>query len=211
MGLRGRSCWHGASEVHPLSLVLLSLSNSWLAAILLLDILNVLPPSFLRGTILVGGPSVTRALHGTYASPWLGATLPPLLGPDAAAASKAAIEFVDGCFARPQEVSYEDRVRALGELALAPHQTRVVYATAVAQRDTSAYLERVKDVPLLVIQGTEDKMVDVHKCKEVLDGLFSGQDYEWVWVKGAGHAPFFEETEAHDEEVVKFVKRLMSV
>ena len=195
----------------PLPRSPLSSSYCWLAAILLLDILNVLPPSFLRGAVLVGAPSVTIPLHRTYATPWLGETLRAMLGPDAATASKAAIEFMDGCFARPQEVSYEDRVRTLGELALVPHQTRLVYVTAARQRDTSTFRERLKDVPILVIQGTEDKLIDVHKSKEVLDSFFSGQDYEWVWVEGAGHMPFWEGTAVHDEAVVKFVKRLTSV
>ena len=154
---------------------------------------------------------MTRDLHNAYIQPFLAATLGPLLGPDTAAASKAALEFVDGIVARPQEVSYEDRVRALGELALMPPRTRVVFEAATRERDTSTFSERVKAVPILAIQGTEDKMADGHKLKEVLDGLFGGQDYEWVWAERAGHAPFLEEPGVHDEAVVKFVKRLTSV
>ena len=137
--------------------------------------------------------------------------LPSLLGNDATAMSKAALAFIDGLFARAPELSYEDRMRAFGELMHAPSSTRVAYAAATAARDISTFREHIKHVPVLIIQGTDDRILDAHKYKKVMDGLFSGQNYEWLWMEGVGHSPFWEKTAVHDEAVVNFVKRLTSV
>ena len=178
---------------------------------LVLDLLNVLPPSYLRGVIYTGGGTPSRALNDPNLSPLFLSLLPPLNGSDATAMSKAALEFFDCLLAQPQELSYEDRMRALGELMLTPSSTRVVYATVTAARDTSTFRERIKHLPVLVIQGTDDKICDVHMYKEMMDDILSGQDYEWLWMEGVGHTPFWEKTEVHDEAVVNFVKRLTSV
>ncbi|GJE99201.1 alpha/beta hydrolase [Phanerochaete sordida] len=180
-----------------------------LGALLVLDVLAHLPPHTLRGAVFSGGPVPTRALHATYMSDWLAATLGPLLSADAATAARAAVAFVDGCFARPREAaSYAERARWLGEIVLAPPATRVVYEAQTRARDDGAYLERMRAVPLLVLQGTLDVMVDPPRMKVKLDEVFAGKkDYEFVWLEGVGHCPAWEAPKEHDEAVVRFIRR----
>ena len=99
----------------------------------------------------------------------------------------------------------------VGELMHAPSSTRVAHVAVMATRDTSTFHGRIKHVPVLAIQGTGDKIVDVHKYEEVMDGLLAVQDYEWLWMEGVGHAPSWKKTAVRDEAAVKFVKRLTSV
>ncbi|EKM52165.1 uncharacterized protein PHACADRAFT_262673 [Phanerochaete carnosa HHB-10118-sp] len=182
-----------------------------LGAIVILDILNHLPPGYIRGAVYSGGPALTRPLHNTFMSTWLQTTLPPLLGSsDATVVARATVEFLDGCFGHPRtDMTYEQRMRWLGEIMFAPPPTRVVYEAVTRERDTTHFLERMRDVPLLVLQGTEDMHVDVHKLKATFDELFSGKkDYEFVWMEGIGHCVAWEKAEEHDELIVRFMKRL---
>ena len=174
---------------------------------ILVNITNHLPPGYVRGMVYTGGAVPTRPLHAQYISPWLVQTLPGILSPDAGAANKCAVLFVDALFARPQDAAYEDRVRWLGEIMLAPPATRAYAEAQSRELDTAKWASAVKGMKILVIQGSEDRLVDGRKLEKVLRGEF-GERMTFVWIDGAGHMPHWEKTELHDEAVLKYIESL---
>lgn len=88
-----------------------------------------------------------------------------MLGSDAAAAARANVEFVEGLFARPDEVPYEMKLRWLGEIMLAPPCTRAFIEASSRALDEKPWAEAMRDMRFLVVQGRHDKLVDAEKME----------------------------------------------
>jgi pimeloyl-ACP methyl ester carboxylesterase len=123
--------------------------------------------------------------------------------------------------------SYEVRARWLGEMLIVPPETRVLQEEKTRERETQAWEAGIKALPVLVIQGKEDKLVQSVQMKEAFEGFLGpegvtengahvrdaegkveGRWWEWHWIENAGHTPAWEKWEEHDEIVLNFMKRL---
>ena len=133
----------------------------------MVDIFNHLPSSYVRAAIYSGGGIPTRAIHASYMTPWLWATLPSLLSPSLADFTAAANEFLLGCFYDPNRIlGYDARAHWLGEMLMVPPQTRVNWEGKTRETDATAWQQMIKTLPVLVIQGRQDKLLDSVKMKE---------------------------------------------
>ncbi|GJE99196.1 alpha/beta hydrolase [Phanerochaete sordida] len=178
-----------------------------IGATVIVAVAQHLPSGYLRGMIYTGGGVLTRSIHAAYISEWIVATLPALLDSDATAAWRANVAFVDGLFARPDEVPHEVKLRWLGDIALAPPCTRVYIEASSRGLDDAKWEEMVANMRFMVIQGRLDRLVDSSKMEAVLKERF-GKRLEWVTIEDAGHTPCWEKPEEHNAAVIRYIESL---
>jgi pimeloyl-ACP methyl ester carboxylesterase len=123
--------------------------------------------------------------------------------------------------------SYEVRARFLGEMLIVPPETRVLQEGKSRERETQAWEAGIKTLPVLVIQGREDRQVQSAQMKEAFEGFLGlegvtedgvpvrgiggqveGRWWEWHWIEKAGHMLVWEKWEEHDKVILDFMERL---
>lgn len=175
------------------------------------DIINMLGASAVSGIIYAGGAVPTRPIHSKAISSWLLASLPPFLSNETSQFAPAAVDFVLGCFANPDEaLTYDEKVHWLGELLLAPPITRVLSEEASRERETAKWEQEVTSgrVRALVIEGRDDKMIDGEKMKREMESVWPEGSLEWVWLGDVGHHPCWERPREVVDEVIRFVEKV---
>ncbi|WP_394850550.1 alpha/beta hydrolase [Pendulispora brunnea] len=146
----------------------------------------------LGGIVLVAAVTTfDRALLGV---------MPPLASPDLATRIGANRQFLRDCFAVPP--TGEEFETMLAYNAQVP---REVFAAVphVSLDGTDAAFARVK-VPVLVLQGSEDKLVKMGMAKRSA-ALVPGSHL--AVYEGVGHAPFYERADAFNGDLAAFARR----
>lgn len=66
-------------------------------------------------------------------------------------------------------------------------------------------------MPILVVNGTEDMLVDEEESVKTLKSAWSSKDgaLTFVSVRGAGHMPFWEKPKEVRVAMLEFVKRVV--
>lgn len=165
------------------------------------------PAHRLAGVVYIGGPVPTRAFHFQYMTPFLGEALGPLLTESADVYTRAFPKFVDACLFEPAKtLRYEDKARWVGEAGMAPQVTRILIEKVSRSHDTTGWEDALRKLPMLVVQGREDMLVDGEKCKKAFTETFGGS-FEWLWVDETGHTPFWERPEIVEATLVPFVQK----
>ena len=172
------------------------------------DIVTHLPLDTISGAVYLGALPYTGITPRVMPTPVLVSIRKFHRNDDVADFVLEKMPFVDGCFARPDEIPYELRcLWAGGTLASTPTQLKLAFNRP---QDPTALLKvaREGNLPLLAIHGELDGIV---LCKDVVKEIeaMGWKDVRVVILQGVGHAPFYESTEsvmAHIGELAKRVR-----
>lgn len=192
-------------------------------AIIPADIATYYGADLLAGVIITGGFPY-RSMHPEIAHPTIMGIVPNLVSDDVAVFSKvrnstrnpgdgsltdktqACVEFVESCFAEPErDLPYDTRLAWIGGVtAMNPTVRRHLI---LRNQDESALLTARDTLPYLVLQGDKDKHVVWDNLQKFM-GTFKKS--EFVLLRGAGHAPFFEQPQEVNKAILDFVRRVAS-
>ncbi|HEY8372738.1 MAG TPA: alpha/beta hydrolase [Pseudonocardiaceae bacterium] len=152
------------------------------------------------GVVLVGAiTEIGRGRRGGRVGPVMRAALPAALSEDRAVAEPALREFARGMTDRPLP---EELGRHLLEVSLAT-PAPVRRALFAREADSAEVLTAV-DVPVLVVHGEDDAVVDPSCARFVAEHV---PHAEVSWYPTGGHVPFLVEPERFGKELAEFVRR----
>ncbi|EJT97513.1 alpha/beta-hydrolase [Dacryopinax primogenitus] len=168
------------------------------------DIIAHLGPSAVSGFVYIAGvPSMVGS--EPMRSAFLNQCVGGLLAPDAATQARASLDFVDGCFERPELVSYQMRMSMVGATFT---QSPAARLNVLMRKQDPSLLFRAgaEGLPALFIIGEKDKIVVQEEVLKVLR-----QHWKRLMVrevKGAGHAPFLENQQEFVDRLVEFADQV---
>lgn len=166
-------------------------------ALMIIDYLRVHGGAALAGIVLVGGiTEIGRGRPGGKVGATMRAAMPDALSSDETVATPALAAFVRGLVAGPtSDADFDLRLRE--SLAVPPAVRSALFARTA---DSAEVLEKL-DIPVLIVHGTEDTVVDP-SAAEYGAGKISGSRLRWM--NGVGHMPFVESVAAFNADLLAF-------
>ncbi|KAH8105165.1 Alpha/Beta hydrolase protein [Cristinia sonorae] len=174
------------------------------------DVLAHFPPRYLSGVILLAGyPSAGGVLK--IATPSALALIPPLLDPTNTIAT--AQSFI-ASFTAPEspQLSYTMQQAMLANIVTQPKGCTVHILTRT-QDEAGFWAAGKEGLPMLVITGTVDPLVDQEGTRKFFEGTEDKQwkDIQFVSLEGVGHMPFWERPAKVRDTMLGFVARYRTV
>lgn len=153
------------------------------------------------GLLLAGAiTGIGRGQPAGRVGPVMRAALPAALDEDPAVAVPALTAFVRGMTPRP--LPGEDAQRLIGIALATPSRVRAALFDRSA--DGISQIAGVESLPVLVLHGTEDRVVDPSTAEHHL-ATIPGARADW-W-RGTGHLPFVEDEQRFAATLVSFAQR----
>ncbi|MGW0023341.1 alpha/beta fold hydrolase [Rhodococcus sp. NPDC003383] len=168
------------------------------------DYLAVHGTADVAGVVLVGAiTSIGRGEKGGKVGAAMRAAIPAAMSEDPQIAVPALGAFAESLVgAGRSEATGETAQALLGSSLRTPPRVRsALFARAVGNDD----LLRELDLPVLVLHGTADAVVDLSAAEHAASLLPRATTSCW---DGAGHGPFVEDPRRFAEDVVRFVDTL---
>ncbi|MGL4305553.1 MAG: alpha/beta fold hydrolase [Mycobacteriaceae bacterium] len=163
------------------------------------DYLAKYQESAVSAVVLVGAiTSIGKGKRGGHVGPVMTAAIPSAMSENPLEAIAALESFSQGFI--PSDAG-KGRIRQafLGtSLATAPHVRAALFARSVDYDELLSTLE----VPVLLVHGTSDQIVDVASAQHAATLLPQVRSSYW---KGGAHAPFLEDEVRFVEELIGFV------
>ena len=166
------------------------------------DVVNAFGPSFISGVIYLGGAVLSRALHRICIHPVMAALAPRLISDDGNVIVGAAEPFVDSCVANPAaDFTFAEKLIWMGGYTKQSRLARI--QTIARKQDETRWRAESNDIPVLVIQGTED----LHCLYDTMIGIVKEvyADVDVQIMQGVGHAPHFERAKESNALILNFV------
>ncbi|EIN12576.1 hypothetical protein PUNSTDRAFT_130833 [Punctularia strigosozonata HHB-11173 SS5] len=175
--------------------------SGWsLGAIVPTDIATYYGADLMAGVIITGGFPY-RSMHPEVAHPTIMSIVPDLVSDDIAVFSKACEVFVESCFAEPaRDLPYDTKLAWIGGVtAMVPAARRHII---MRTQDESAILTTRNTLPYLILQGDKDNHVVWENLQRFMEETFERS--EFVLLRSAGHAPFFEQPQEVNQAILNF-------
>lgn len=146
-------------------------------------------------------------MQALVATPWVLTFIPQLLDSTITNFGPITKEFVESCVAHGDQLDQNAKYSWMGAIASQNPHVRI-WSSPHAQ-DETALMDEAKTFPYLVLHGTLDKLVDGKKLKDWMTPRFGNIVFR-LWEE-TGHAPFWENPDQTNQEIVDFAKRLSHV
>ena len=116
-------------------------------------------------------------------------------------------EFAESCVAHGDQLDLGTKYSWMGAIA-GQHPDIRVWSILHAQNESSL-MTAGKILPYLVLHGAMDKLIDGEKLRDYIHSHFGNFVFK-LW-EDAGHAPFWDNPDQTNIEIVAFAKRLSLV
>jgi pimeloyl-ACP methyl ester carboxylesterase len=154
------------------------------------DILTYITPNPLAGIVYLDAFPTISSIQ-VVGTPFSLEILPLLLDNSNVTSSKdSSIAFVRACFSRPDNVPYSVLTSLIGMNA---YQTPNVSVALLSRAQNTTALEAAakNGLKALLVQGTDDQLVDPQNVYQTIKAIFA--NLEVAWIAGGSHAAFYEE------------------
>ncbi|KAI0314027.1 alpha/beta-hydrolase [Amylostereum chailletii] len=176
------------------------------SATVVADIAQHLPRDTLSGVVYLMGLPYIGPIMGVVGTPTVRSFVPGLCSNDDVTAyikNKAA--FVDSLFTDPDSVPYDLKCHWIGvSMAQGPATAKLIFGRK--QDPTALFAWAKEGLPLLVLGGTADKQMIVHKIAEEMNVHFTNQTVRIF--DGLGHALFYEDLAGVMAAIVEFTRKV---
>ena len=172
-----------------------------------MDVINAYGPTYLSGIIYCGGGVIHTeyALSTSRAS--LVTSIGTLLSESAEDMTAAASSFVDTCVAPASlPLPYRMKLEWMGGFIAQPRQARA-QSLGRKQNASAEWERRVRDVPVLVVQGSEDQHRDWEAMRALLEKLYANLEVRML--DGVGHSPHVERPAETDRAISTWVAKVV--
>ena len=170
------------------------------------DVATYYGVGLIRGVILLGS-FPHRNMLPLIGTPFLFDLMPRLLDTSLTTFGPTIKEFVESCVAYGDQMDLATKYSWIG--AIASQHPDVRNWSLPHTQDETALMAASKTLPYLVLHGTMDKPVDGGKLRDYMDSHFSNLVFR-LW-ENTGHAPFWDNPDQTNIEIVAFAKRLSLV
>lgn len=177
-----------------------------MGGIIAADIATYYGINLVRGVVLLGS-FPHRNMHSLVATPWILKFIPRLVDISLAAFGPTAKDFAESCVAHGDQLDQKTRYAWMGAVAGQNPDVRVW--SIPHKQDETVLMNAAKTFPYLVLHGTMDKHVDGIKLRDWLKAHFGNFEFR-LW-ENTGHAPFWDNPDQTNQEIIAFTKRLSSV
>ncbi|EIN12743.1 alpha/beta-hydrolase [Punctularia strigosozonata HHB-11173 SS5] len=175
-----------------------------LGAIVPADIVKYYGADIIAGVIVAAGlPYIS--MHPEVVHPVIVNTVAPyILSEEVDSFSKGCVAFVESCFADPErDLPYDTKLAWMGAIAGMNPVARRYLITRT--QDETALLAASDKLPYLVLHGDKDQHLIWEKVQQSMKARFNKS--EFVLMRGAGHALFYERPEEVNKAILEFVSK----
>ncbi|KAJ7821535.1 hypothetical protein B0H14DRAFT_3146683 [Mycena olivaceomarginata] len=187
-------CWM-QHPVNPESHITLIISN----------ICSHISPVPLVGAIALGGPLCVATAAKTL-KPKLLELLRKFVSPDAATALETRVEFIDACFADPENVPFADKAAWIGSTVLQPPAVTAAISVGHKPDQTELVALGAQGFPAMVLYGTEDQIQDGAVAAAEARPYFT--DLEVAVIEGGSHSVFYDNLDETVGHILAFFLRI---
>ena len=170
------------------------------------DVATYYGVGLIRGVILLGSFPHHNMLP-LVGTPFLSDLIPRFLGTSLAGFGSIIKEFVESCVAYGDQLDLGTKYTWMGAVA-GQHPDIRIWSLPHPQDETALMAVR-KTFPYLVLHGTMDKLIDGEKLRDYMNSHFGNFVFK-LW-EDTGHAPFWDNPDQTNIEIVAFAKRLSLV
>ncbi|TFY59492.1 hypothetical protein EVJ58_g5741 [Rhodofomes roseus] len=168
------------------------------------DVVRYYGADYIAGIVYVGGPVLSLNLNKECFHPALLTLFPDLISPDAQVTAKAAVAFVDSCFADPASLSFETKLAFVGGFGMQPPIVREYWVTR--EQDDRVWRESARGIPVLIVQGTADTHCLYERMIAQAKEIYV--DVEVKLLQGIGHTPQVEAPEETNRYLLDFIRHI---
>ncbi|OBZ69450.1 putative oxidoreductase EphD [Grifola frondosa] len=171
------------------------------------DICANIDPIPISGVVYLGAlPYISNPMPNV-GTPLISSFLPGLCSTDNVALSlRTKIDFVDSLFVDPESVPLTFKSAWIGQSVFQPPEITMLVLSR--PQDPTKFLEAgKKGLPMLVLNGTDDKQVVGELVAKEMKPHFP--DMEVKFVKGGSHALFYDFPDEFAEALLAFVHRVV--
>ena len=170
------------------------------------DVATYYGVDLLGGVVLLGSFPHSTMLK-EVATQFIADLIPRLLDPSLANFGPTAKEFVESCVAYGDKLDQGIKYSWIGSIAGQHPDIRLW--TVTHPQDETALMASSKTMPYLVLHGTVDRLIDGTLLRNYMNSHFGNFVFR-LW-ENTGHAPFFDNPDQTNSEIVAFANRLHSV
>ncbi|PBK60728.1 alpha/beta-hydrolase [Armillaria solidipes] len=151
-----------------------------------------------------------RSMFPEILTPYSTNILPPLSSPELPDFQNALQELISAFFSPGYiaKVSFEERCAWIGSAASMNTAARTFSISRT--QDETALLSVSKELPILCIQATGDKLMEQDKHEAFMKRHF-GNNLDYRRIPGGGHAPFYEFPENVNSMIIEFIQRVYDI
>ena len=170
-----------------------------------MDVVAAYGGSYLSGVLYIGG--AVLSLHERYlpkcVTPLIGELIPLLHSTDPDDISRASRIFVDSCTV-PGKLTHQQKLQSLGSFVTQSRTSRTLHLSRT--QPCEAWERQAADLPVLVIQGTEDQHCLYENMIQLAKGVY--KDVEVRLIEGVGHSPSIEAPGETNKYILEWVTKI---
>ncbi|VDC05615.1 unnamed protein product [Peniophora sp. CBMAI 1063] len=180
-----------------------------MGATIITDIAAHLPPKTLSAAVCIASlPYLGDAAHHIMTNYIQNLAISCLRNDDVGLFAATKAVFVDGLFSHPKQISHELKCLWLGASLAATPADMALCLSRTQDPEPLYMMAREGTLPLLVLQGSEDKHINAEKLITEASSLW--RDAEVIVFEYQGHALFYEDTEGVMKSIANFAKRVQT-
>jgi pimeloyl-ACP methyl ester carboxylesterase len=171
------------------------------------DIATYLPSGTVAGFVFLGGPPYTSVLHEVRTSFARGQLVHLQNEESSPKLLVAMTNFVDALFYSPESVPWELKTFWVGMVTLQSPSIRFLTMSRSQEMERFHELGR-QGMPLLILGGRDDKLIDTNKIVSLLEPHFKNMEVGWIEERGS-HTFFYDNMEETMRRISDFVRRVI--
>ncbi|KAJ7817275.1 alpha/beta-hydrolase [Mycena olivaceomarginata] len=174
-------------------------------ALIISDICSHILPVPLIGAIALSGP-LCVATAGKTLKPKLLELLRKFVSPDAATALETRVDFINACFADPENVPFADKAAWIGSTVLQPPSVTTTISAGHKPDQTELVALGAQGFPAMILYGTEDQIQDGAVAAAEARPYFT--DLEVAAIESGSHSVFYDNLDETVGRILAFCLRV---
>jgi pimeloyl-ACP methyl ester carboxylesterase len=174
-------------------------------ALIVSDICSHILPVPLIGAIALGGPLCVATAVKTL-KPKLLELLRKFVSPDAATALETRVDFINACFADPENVPFADKAAWTGSTVLQGPNVTTAISAGHKPDQTELVALGAQGFPAMILYGTEDQIQDGAVGAAEARPYFT--DLEVAAIEGGSHSVFYDNLDETVGHILAFCLRV---